>query len=112
MLLHLRSWAERDKRRGYNGEALTGTLAGLEYSTAVHNRTTVEYTMDPKERERRAPSPMMFAEKDEVVQSRPGRPDARRVWEQPREVGVESETMDRQNEKEEVIVVVERTEGV
>ncbi|KAJ2915188.1 hypothetical protein MD484_g5242, partial [Candolleomyces efflorescens] len=120
MLLHLRSWAERDKRRGYNGEALTGTLAGLEYSTAVHNRTTVEYTMDPRERERRAPSPMMFAEKDEVVQSRPGRRvqadlDAGRVWEHPGEVGVEGgETVNRrkEKEKEEVVVVVERREGV
>ncbi|RXW23630.1 hypothetical protein EST38_g2234 [Candolleomyces aberdarensis] len=118
MLLHLRSWAERDKRRGFNGDALTGTLAGLEYSTAVGNRTTVEYTMDPKERERRAPSPMMFAEKDQVVESRPGRAavrgDARRVWEQPRDVGVESgvDTIDRKGEKEEVVVVVERREDV
>ena len=72
--------------------------------------------MDPRERERRAPSPMMFAEKADVVESRPGRQagargDTRRVWEQPRDEG-DISIIDREDEKDEVVVVVERREDV
>ncbi|KAF6751509.1 hypothetical protein DFP72DRAFT_475194 [Ephemerocybe angulata] len=51
MLLHLRGWAERDRRAGKNVD--TNTMAGaLEYSTAYHGHA--HGTRD------RAPSPMQF----------------------------------------------------